>query len=102
MSPVHLCSGGQEAKSCENRNGAASAVLHVEEAEVMEKINHQRLKSKSKKHPETRHIQTGTVIVLFLFNFVRHFLRHLIPTPSCVFVSNPNTFFVYFPPQRSS
>ncbi|XP_053467299.1 zinc finger X-chromosomal protein [Ictalurus furcatus] len=54
--------GGQEAESCENRNGAASAVLHVEESDIMEKINHQRIKSKNRKHTETRHIQTAIII----------------------------------------
>ena len=56
-----MFSGGEEAESCENRNGAASAVLHIEESEMVEKLNRQRSKNKSKKRSESRHIQTGTV-----------------------------------------
>ncbi|XP_066514841.1 zinc finger Y-chromosomal protein 1 [Hoplias malabaricus] len=54
--------GGEEAESCENRNGAASAVLHIEESDMIEKLNRQRLKNKNKKRSESRHIQTAIII----------------------------------------
>uniref|UniRef100_A0A3B1KB71 Zinc finger protein X-linked n=1 Tax=Astyanax mexicanus TaxID=7994 RepID=A0A3B1KB71_ASTMX len=54
--------GGEEAENCENRNGAASAVLHIEDSVLIEKLNRQRSKNKNKKRSESRHIQTAIII----------------------------------------
>ncbi|XP_028822655.1 zinc finger X-chromosomal protein isoform X2 [Denticeps clupeoides] len=51
--------GGEES---ENRNGAASAVLHIDESDVIEKLNRQRTKNKIKKRPESHHVQTAIII----------------------------------------
>ncbi|KTF95755.1 hypothetical protein cypCar_00010836 [Cyprinus carpio] len=49
---------GEESESCENRNGAASALLHVDEPEMIERLSRQRSKNRSKKRSELRHVQT--------------------------------------------
>ncbi|KAL1248744.1 hypothetical protein QQF64_022062 [Cirrhinus molitorella] len=54
--------GGEESESCENRNGAASALLHVDESEMVERLSRQRSKNKSKKRSELRHVQTAIII----------------------------------------
>lgn len=53
--------GGEETEACEPRNGAASALLHIDESDVMEKLNRQRSKNKNKKRSEVHHVQTGTL-----------------------------------------
>ncbi|XP_077100622.1 zinc finger Y-chromosomal protein 1 isoform X1 [Siphateles boraxobius] len=53
---------GEESESCENRNGAASALLHVDESDVIERLSRQRSKNKSKRRSELRHIQTAIII----------------------------------------
>ncbi|XP_043082298.1 zinc finger Y-chromosomal protein 1 isoform X2 [Puntigrus tetrazona] len=54
---------GEESESCENRNGAASALLHVDESsDMIERLGRQRSKNKSKKRSELRHIQTAIII----------------------------------------
>ncbi|TRZ03827.1 hypothetical protein DNTS_014945 [Danionella cerebrum] len=52
--------GGDETEGCENRNGAASALLHVDDSELIERIKRQR--SRNKKRSELRHIQTAIII----------------------------------------
>ncbi|KAK1806231.1 hypothetical protein P4O66_000014 [Electrophorus voltai] len=59
--------GQEEPESFENRNGAASAVLHVEESHVMEghvteKLSRPRSKTRNKKHPASHHIHTAIII----------------------------------------
>ncbi|XP_076146212.1 zinc finger X-chromosomal protein isoform X1 [Alosa pseudoharengus] len=54
--------GGEESETCETRNGAASALLHIEESDVIEKINRQRSKNKNKKRSELHHVQTAIII----------------------------------------
>uniref|UniRef100_A0A8C1H736 Zinc finger protein X-linked n=1 Tax=Cyprinus carpio carpio TaxID=630221 RepID=A0A8C1H736_CYPCA len=53
---------GEESESCENRNGAASALLHVDEPEMIERLSRQRSKNRSKKRSELRHVQTAIII----------------------------------------
>uniref|UniRef100_A0A673G6F0 Zinc finger Y-chromosomal protein 1-like n=1 Tax=Sinocyclocheilus rhinocerous TaxID=307959 RepID=A0A673G6F0_9TELE len=53
---------GEESESCENRNGAASALLHVDESDMIERLSRQRSKNKSKKRSELRHVQTAIII----------------------------------------
>uniref|UniRef100_A0A8C1ZK41 Zinc finger protein X-linked n=1 Tax=Cyprinus carpio TaxID=7962 RepID=A0A8C1ZK41_CYPCA len=53
---------GEESESCENRNGAASALLHVDEPEMIERLSRQRNKNRSKKRSELRHVQTAIII----------------------------------------
>lgn len=52
-----LSAGAEDSESCENRNGAASALLHIDESDGGDKLNRQR--SKSKKRAEPRQVQTG-------------------------------------------
>lgn len=54
-----LLAGGEESETCETRNGAASALLHIDESDVIEKLNRQRSKNKNKKRSELHHVQTG-------------------------------------------
>ncbi|XP_026093351.1 zinc finger Y-chromosomal protein-like isoform X3 [Carassius auratus] len=53
---------GEESESCENRKGAASALLHVDESEMVERLSRQRSKNRSKKRSELRHVQTAIII----------------------------------------
>uniref|UniRef100_A0A8C1JFJ0 Zinc finger protein X-linked n=1 Tax=Cyprinus carpio TaxID=7962 RepID=A0A8C1JFJ0_CYPCA len=53
---------GEESESGENRNGAASALLHVDESDMIERLGRQRSKNKSKKRSELRHVQTAIII----------------------------------------
>ncbi|XP_076024568.1 zinc finger Y-chromosomal protein 1 isoform X2 [Genypterus blacodes] len=52
--------GGEDSESCENRNGAASALLHIDESDGMDDINRQR--NKSKRRSEPRQVQTAIII----------------------------------------
>ena len=49
--------GVDDSESCENRNGAASALLHIDESDGVDEINRQR--NKSKRRSEPRQVQTG-------------------------------------------
>lgn len=49
--------GAEDSESCENRNGAASALLHIDESEGVDEIGRQR--SKNKRRSEHRQVQTG-------------------------------------------
>ncbi|XP_067085397.1 zinc finger Y-chromosomal protein 1 [Osmerus mordax] len=52
--------GAEDSESCENRNGAASALLHIDESDGGDKLNRQR--SKSKRRAEPRQVQTAIII----------------------------------------
>ncbi|XP_076868929.1 zinc finger X-chromosomal protein isoform X2 [Brachyhypopomus gauderio] len=54
--------GREELEPCENRNGAASAVVRVEETHMTEKMSRPRSKTRNKKHPTAPHIQTAIII----------------------------------------
>lgn len=49
--------GAEDSESCENRNGAASALLHIDESDGVDEINRQR--NKNKRRSEPRQVQTG-------------------------------------------
>ncbi|KAM6907690.1 zinc finger Y-chromosomal protein isoform 2-T2 [Xenentodon cancila] len=50
----------EDSESCENRNGAASALLHIDESDGVDEINRQR--NKSKRRSEPRQVQTAIII----------------------------------------
>lgn len=50
-------SGIDDSESCENGNGAASALLHIDESDGVDEINRQR--NKNKRRSEHRQVQTG-------------------------------------------
>ncbi|XP_029924479.1 zinc finger X-chromosomal protein isoform X2 [Myripristis murdjan] len=52
--------GAEDSESCENRNGAASALLHIDESDGVDEINRQR--SKNKRRSEPRQVQTAIII----------------------------------------
>nr|XP_046266785.1 zinc finger X-chromosomal protein isoform X2 [Scatophagus argus] len=52
--------GAEDSESCENRNGAASALLHIDESDGVNEINRQR--NKSKRRSEPRQVQTAIII----------------------------------------
>ncbi|RXN03311.1 zinc finger Y-chromosomal 1-like protein [Labeo rohita] len=45
-------------EGCENRNGAASALLHIDESDALDKLNRQH--GKNKRRAEPRQVQTGS------------------------------------------
>lgn len=49
--------GAEDSESCENRNGAASALLHIDESEGVDELGRQR--NKNKRRSEHRQVQTG-------------------------------------------
>lgn len=49
--------GAEDSESCENRNGAASALLHIDESDGVDEIS--RPRTKSKRRSEPRQVQTG-------------------------------------------
>ncbi|XP_010793975.1 zinc finger X-chromosomal protein-like [Notothenia coriiceps] len=49
-----------DSESCENRNGAASALLHIDESDGVDEINRQR--NKSRRRSEPRQVQTAIII----------------------------------------
>lgn len=49
--------GAEDSESCENRNGAASALLHIDESDGVDEINRQR--NKTRRRSEPRQVQTG-------------------------------------------
>ncbi|KAM7397939.1 hypothetical protein PAMA_006012 [Pampus argenteus] len=52
--------GADDGESCENRNGAASALLHIDESDGVDEINRQR--NKSRRRSEPRQVQTAIII----------------------------------------
>ncbi|XP_029956530.1 zinc finger X-chromosomal protein isoform X2 [Salarias fasciatus] len=52
--------GGDDGESCENRNGAASALLHIDESDGVDELNRQRTKSRRRSEP--RQVQTAIII----------------------------------------
>ncbi|XP_034539294.1 zinc finger Y-chromosomal protein 1 [Notolabrus celidotus] len=52
--------GLEDSEGCENRNGAASALLHIDESDGVDEINRQR--NKSKRRSEPRQVQTAIII----------------------------------------
>ncbi|KAM6911809.1 zinc finger Y-chromosomal protein 1 isoform 2-T2 [Lycodopsis pacificus] len=52
--------GAEDSESCENRNGAASALLHIDESDGVDDIGRQR--NKSKRRSEPRQVQTAIII----------------------------------------
>nr|XP_020454465.1 zinc finger X-chromosomal protein-like isoform X2 [Monopterus albus] len=52
--------GADDSESCENRNGAASALLHIDESDGVDEIGRQR--SKSRRRSEPRQVQTAIII----------------------------------------
>ncbi|KAJ7996732.1 hypothetical protein DPEC_G00240080 [Dallia pectoralis] len=53
--------GSEDSETCENRNGAASALLHIDESDGVDKINRQRNKNK-RIRAEPRQVQTAIII----------------------------------------
>ncbi|XP_013876070.1 zinc finger Y-chromosomal protein isoform X2 [Austrofundulus limnaeus] len=52
--------GIDDSESCENGNGAASALLHIDESDGVDEINRQR--NKNKRRSEHRQVQTAIII----------------------------------------
>ncbi|KAM8899540.1 zinc finger Y-chromosomal protein 1 isoform 3-T3 [Spinachia spinachia] len=52
--------GAEDSESCENRNGAASALLHIDESDGVDEVGRQR--NKSKRRSEPRQVQTAIII----------------------------------------
>ncbi|CAB1421247.1 unnamed protein product [Pleuronectes platessa] len=52
--------GADDSESCENRNGAASALLHIDESDGVDEINRQRTKKQRRSEP--RQVQTAIII----------------------------------------
>ncbi|XP_017273636.1 zinc finger X-chromosomal protein [Kryptolebias marmoratus] len=52
--------GVDDSESCENRNGAASALLHIDESDGVDEINRQC--NKNKRRSEHRQVQTAIII----------------------------------------
>ncbi|XP_061607635.1 zinc finger Y-chromosomal protein isoform X3 [Phyllopteryx taeniolatus] len=52
--------GVEDSESCENRNGAASALLHIDESDGVDEIGRQR--NKTKRRSEPRQVQTAIII----------------------------------------
>ncbi|XP_034463469.1 zinc finger X-chromosomal protein isoform X2 [Hippoglossus hippoglossus] len=52
--------GADDSESCENRNGAASALLHIDESDGVDEINRQR--NKKQRRSEPRQVQTAIII----------------------------------------
>ncbi|XP_061659107.1 zinc finger X-chromosomal protein isoform X1 [Syngnathoides biaculeatus] len=50
----------EDSESCENRNGAASALLHIDESDGVDEIGRQR--NKTKRRSEPRQVQTAIII----------------------------------------
>ncbi|KAM8835692.1 zinc finger Y-chromosomal protein isoform 3-T3 [Synchiropus picturatus] len=55
-----MVEGADDGEGCENRNGAASALLHIDESDRADQITRQR--SKSKRRSEPRQVQTAIII----------------------------------------
>ncbi|XP_037544052.1 zinc finger X-chromosomal protein [Nematolebias whitei] len=52
--------GVDDGEGCENRNGAASALLHIDESDGVDEINRQR--TKNRRRSEHRQVQTAIII----------------------------------------
>ncbi|XP_020564545.1 zinc finger X-chromosomal protein isoform X4 [Oryzias latipes] len=52
--------GVEDSDGCENRNGAASALLHIDESDGIDEINRQRTRSRRRSEP--RQVQTAIII----------------------------------------
>lgn len=52
-----ILTGADDSESCENRNGAASALLHIDESDGVDEMNRQR--NKNRRRSEPRQVQTG-------------------------------------------
>lgn len=52
--------GAADHEGCENRNGAASALLHIDESDALDKLNRQH--GKNKRRTEPRQVQTAIII----------------------------------------
>ncbi|XP_028839069.1 zinc finger Y-chromosomal protein 1 [Denticeps clupeoides] len=52
--------GAEDSEGCENRNGAASALLHIDESDGVDKLNRQL--GKNKRRAEPRQVQTAIII----------------------------------------
>ncbi|XP_020488987.1 zinc finger Y-chromosomal protein 1 isoform X2 [Labrus bergylta] len=52
--------GVEDSEGCENRNGAASALLHIDESDGVDEINRQH--NKSRRRSEPRQVQTAIII----------------------------------------
>ncbi|MEQ2266635.1 zinc finger Y-chromosomal protein 1 isoform X1 [Girardinichthys multiradiatus] len=52
--------GVEDSEGCENRNGAASALLHIDESDGVDEINRQR--NKNRRRSEHRQVQTAIII----------------------------------------
>uniref|UniRef100_G3QBT0 C2H2-type domain-containing protein n=1 Tax=Gasterosteus aculeatus TaxID=69293 RepID=G3QBT0_GASAC len=52
--------GAEDSESCENRNGAASALLHIDESDGVDEVSRQR--NKTKRRSEPRQVQTAIII----------------------------------------
>ncbi|MEQ2199565.1 hypothetical protein XENOCAPTIV_003140 [Xenoophorus captivus] len=50
----------EDSEGCENRNGAASALLHIDESDGVDEINRQR--NKNRRRSEHRQVQTAIII----------------------------------------
>uniref|UniRef100_H2LQE4 C2H2-type domain-containing protein n=1 Tax=Oryzias latipes TaxID=8090 RepID=H2LQE4_ORYLA len=50
----------EDSDGCENRNGAASALLHIDESDGIDEINRQRTRSRRRSEP--RQVQTAIII----------------------------------------
>uniref|UniRef100_A0A8C6SZL8 C2H2-type domain-containing protein n=1 Tax=Neogobius melanostomus TaxID=47308 RepID=A0A8C6SZL8_9GOBI len=56
---ISVSSGVDDGDGCENRNGAASALLHIDESDRIDELNRQRSK---KRRSEPRQVQTAIII----------------------------------------
>ncbi|XP_076867690.1 zinc finger Y-chromosomal protein 1 [Brachyhypopomus gauderio] len=52
--------GAEDQDGCENRNGAASALLHIDESDALDRLNQQH--SKNRRRTEPRQVQTAIII----------------------------------------
>ncbi|XP_051552327.1 zinc finger Y-chromosomal protein 1 isoform X2 [Myxocyprinus asiaticus] len=52
--------GADDHEGCENRNGAASALLHIDESDALDKLSRQH--GKNKRRAEPRQVQTAIII----------------------------------------
>ncbi|XP_051966098.1 zinc finger Y-chromosomal protein 1-like [Xyrauchen texanus] len=52
--------GAEDHEGCENRNGAASALLHIDESDALDKLSRQH--SKNRRRAEPRQVQTAIII----------------------------------------
>uniref|UniRef100_A0AAR2KHB9 C2H2-type domain-containing protein n=1 Tax=Pygocentrus nattereri TaxID=42514 RepID=A0AAR2KHB9_PYGNA len=58
--PVAWAAAYDDHEGCENRNGAASALLHIDESDALDKLNRQH--GKNRRRAEPRQVQTAIII----------------------------------------